>query len=79
MGIALHIDYKFELDGKIYKAMGVDFGETEKKSDIESINADVENNKIAAICNAFDLTIDEYEDEKEKFDNVNFEYVEVYD
>lgn len=76
MSIALHIDYKFELDGKVYEAIGAEFGETEKESDIEAINADVDNNKISAICNAFDLTIDEFD--AEKFANVNFEYVEVY-
>lgn len=78
MSIALHIDYKFELDGKIYSAFGAEYGETEKESDIEALNADIEDLKISAICDAFDLTIDEYEEEKEKFASVNFEYVEVY-
>lgn len=78
MSIALHMNYKFELNGKVYEAIGANFGETEKESDIEALNADIENNKIDAICNAFDLTIDEYEEEKEKFANVIFEYVEVY-
>ena len=61
MSIALHIDYKFELNGKVYEAIGAEFGETEKESDIEALNADIE-----------------YEEEKEKFASVNFEYVEVF-
>ncbi len=78
MSIALHINYKFELNGKVYEAIGAEFGETEKESDVEALNADIEDLKISAICDAFDLTIDEYEEEKEKFASVNFEYVEVF-
>lgn len=80
MGIALHFDYKFELDGKVYEARGVDFGETESESDIAKLNEDIKDLKISAICNAFDLSIEEYEENKIKFENAKFDidFFEVF-
>lgn len=78
MSIALKMNYEFELDGKVYEAKGADFGETEKESDIADINSDIDGLKSSAICHAFDLTIDEYEQKKSDFTSVKFNYVEVF-
>lgn len=71
----MHLDYAFEFDGKRYEAVGIDVGDTD---DIEREKKDIKSNKIAAICHEFDLTIDEYEEQAEKFKNVKFDYIELY-
>ena len=80
MGIALHFDYKFELNGKNYQANGVDFGETEKEEDIADLIDNIEDLKIAAICNAFDINVDDYKERRYEFANAKFDndYFEVY-
>lgn len=75
MGIALKLDYEFELNGETFAKIGADFGETEKETDIPAINADTKNLEKDAICDAFDLTLDEYD--AERYKNVYFRYVEV--
>lgn len=66
----MHLDYEFKYQGKRYQATGADIGDT---IDLETEAQDVEGLKISAICHAFNLTIDEFE-EKYKLDDFTFNY-----
>lgn len=71
----MYLDYEFEKDGKVYRGVGVDIGET---IDLESEAKDTEGLKISAICHEFDLTIDEFEEQNINVNDFKFNYCELY-
>lgn len=70
----MHLTYEFEKDGKVYNAVGIDIGET---CDIEAEAKDTEGLKIAAICHALNLTIDEIEENNININDYEFKYCEL--
>lgn len=86
MGISVHMNYSFTLDGVEHVGFGQEFGETEKESDIEELNKDTYNNRISAYCNAFNLTVNDLEENENNYYNeylrefkrCKFNYVELY-
>ena len=56
----MHLSYQFTYNGQVYFGRNVDIGEI---IDIEHERKDVRGLRIAAICNAFDLTVG-YDDEQ---------------
>ena len=77
MGITVKLDYEFKLNGQTFRGIGKDYADTEKESDIEEMNKNVEELKQGAICLALDIDCDEYEERKEEFKNIVFSYVEA--
>lgn len=69
----MHLDYEFEFQGKTFKGVGVDIGDT---IDLESEAQDTEGLKVSAICHALDLSIDEFA-EKYNLDDFKFDYCDL--
>lgn len=69
----MHLDYEFEFQGKTFRGVGVDIGDT---IDLETEAQDTEGLKVSAICHALDLSIDEF-DEKYNLDDFNFDYCDL--
>lgn len=78
MGISVKISYEFELNGQTYSKIGAEWGETEKEEDIKDLNNNAEEKRTSAICDAFGLDIDEFEEKKEEFKNVIMKWAEIY-
>ncbi len=73
----MNLDYEFELDGKNYRGIGVDIGDT---CELEEEAKDVEGLKLSAICHEFDLTCDGGEEEAKAYEllaNAKFNYCEL--
>ncbi len=54
----MHLDYEFTFKGVTYDGQGIDIGDTD---DIEKAKEDVDENKKSAVCDAFNIDIDEFE------------------
>ena len=69
----MRLDYEFEFQGKNYRGVGVDIGDT---IDLEAEAQDTEGLKISAICHEFNLTADEFAD-KYNLDDFKFNYCDL--
>lgn len=77
MGIAVKLDYEFELNGQTYTGIGKDFADVEFETDVDEMNKNAEELKQSAICLAFDITCDEFFEREKEFKNAKFAYVEA--
>ncbi|MCD7879040.1 MAG: hypothetical protein LUG16_03800 [Candidatus Gastranaerophilales bacterium] len=83
----MFLDYEFNYNGRVYFARGIDIGET---YNIKQAKENIRENKITAICSAFNLTIDDItgmssqassrsrEKINEILKNATFRYCELY-
>lgn len=72
------IDYEFILNGKNYKAIGVDIADTEKEDDIfDDLCFNEEECKLSAIFNALEKLNLEHEEYESLIDKCYFKYLAV--
>lgn len=69
----MNLDYEFEFQGKNYKGVGVDIGDT---IDLEEEAKDIEGLKTSAICHALDIDIDEF-NKNYNLNDFNFKYCDL--